>query len=91
MLEETKRSLNDDVLENGSTWNVDGLAFCGDNDDSTLEDDTTAEVDLSGDGEMVKLDNLRCARNARQEAGNLLEVAAELDGRSRSNTVSVNH
>ena len=78
VLEETERSLNNNVLEDGSTWDVDGLTFCGDNDDSTLEDDTAAKVDLSGDGEMVKLDNLRCARNARQEAGNLLEVAAEL-------------
>jgi hypothetical protein len=91
VLEETEGSLNNDVLEDGSTWDVDGLTFCGDDDDSTLKDDTAAEVDLSGDGEMVELDNLGCAWDARQEAGNLLEVAAELDERSRSNTVGVNH
>lgn len=91
VLEETERSLHNDVLEDGSTWDVDGLTFCGDNDDGTLEDDTTAEVDLSGDGEMVKLDNLRCARDAGQEAGNLLEIATELDERSGSDTVGVNH
>ena len=91
MLEQPQRTLNDDVLENGTRRNVDCGAFCRNDDDSSFECNTAAKVDRTGDGQVVKLNNLGDRRNAVLEAGNLLEVAAELDERSRAEAVGVNH
>ncbi|KFY19362.1 hypothetical protein V491_04478 [Pseudogymnoascus sp. VKM F-3775] len=58
MLEQPQGALNDDVLEDGSRWDVDGASLRSDDDDSSLERDAAAEVDRAGDGEMVELEDL---------------------------------
>lgn len=91
MLKETEGTLDDDVLEDGSRGNVDGLTLGGNNDDGTLENDATAKVDGTSDGEVVKLENLGNGRDAALEGGDLLEVVAELDEGSRAEAVGVHH
>lgn len=82
MLKQTQATLDDNVLEDGSWGNVDGLTLCRHNDDGTLEDDTATKVDRTGDGEVVKLNDLGDAGDALLEVGHLLEVTTELDQRS---------
>ena len=89
VLEQPQRTLDDNVLEDGTRRNVDGGTFGCHNNDSTLEGNTTAQVDGTSDGKMVKLDNLGDRRDARLEAGNLLEIAAELDERGRAKSIGV--
>ena len=90
VLEETERTLDDDVLEDGSRRNVDGLALGGNDDDGALEDDATAEVDGTSDGEVIEFEDLWDGRDARLEAGNLLEVAAKLNQGSGAEMIGVN-
>lgn len=90
MLQQSQRSLDHDVLEDGSGRNVDGAAFCSDNNDRALESDSSAEIDGSGDSEMVKLDNLGDAADALLKIRDLLEVVAKLDERSWAETIGVN-
>ena len=84
MLEQAERSLDDNVLKDGARRNINGAALGGDNNNGTLECHTTAQVDRTSDGKVVKLENLGDGRNVLLEVGNLLEVAAELDQRSVS-------
>lgn len=79
MLKQTQATLDDNVLEDGSGGDINGLALGGDNNDGTLEGDAAAEVDGTGDGEVVELDDLGDGRDALLEVRNLLEVVAELD------------
>ena len=81
MLQQAQAALDDDVLEDGSGRDVDGLALGGDDDDGALEGDSAAEVDGARDGEVVELDDLGDAGDALLEVRHLLEVAAELDER----------
>lgn len=74
MLEDPQATLYNNVLEDGTGRNVDCAVFCSNYDDSTLEDDSTAEVDITSDGKMVKFDNIGNATNSFLELGNLLEV-----------------
>lgn len=91
VLQEPQATLYHHVLQNRSWWDIDGLAFCCDNDDRALEGNAATQVDSTSDGEMVKLDNLGNAGNARLKAGDLLEVAAQLDERSRAEAVRVHN
>ena len=91
MLEETEGTLDNDVLEDRSGRNVDGLALSSDNDDSTLADNAATKVDSTSDGEVVKLQDLGDGGDAGLEGRNLLEVVAELDERSRAEAVGVHH
>jgi len=91
VLKETEGTLNNDVLEDGSGRNVNGLALGSDNDDGTLADDAATKVDSTSDGEVVKLQDLGDGGNAGLEGRDLLEVVAELDERSRAETVGVHH
>lgn len=86
MLKQSERTLDDDVLEDGTRRDVDSGALSRNDDDGTLEGNATAKVDRTGNGQMVKLDNLGNGGNTGLEAGHLLEIAAELDqgGRVRS-------
>ncbi|KAI6876546.1 putative UTP--glucose-1-phosphate [Hortaea werneckii] len=71
LLEQSQAALHNDVLQDGAR----------------RDHDTTAEVDRTSDGQVVKLKDLGDGSNAGLEAGDLLEVAAELDERSRAETV----
>jgi len=89
VLENSQATLDNDVLEDRSRWDVDGAVLSSHNDDSTLEHNATAKVDITGNSEVVKFDNVRNATNPLLELGNLLEVTAELDERSRAKSVGV--
>jgi hypothetical protein len=91
VLEETEGTLDDDVLKDGTRRDVDGLALGGHDDDGALADDATAEVDGTGDGEVVKLEDLGDGGNAGLEGRDLLEVVAELDERGGAEAVGVHH
>ena len=87
VLQQTQASLHDHILKHRSRRDIDGLAFGGHNDHGALQGNTTTQVDLSSDCEMVELNDLGNVRDARQEAGDLLEVASKLDERSWAETV----
>lgn len=91
MLEETEGTLDDDVLEDGTRRDVDGLALGGDDDDGTLADDATAEVDSTGDGQVVELKDLRDGGDTGLESRDLLEVVSKLDQRGGTEAVGVHH
>jgi hypothetical protein len=84
MLEESQATLDDNILEDRSWWDIDGGAFVGDNDDGTLESDITSKVNGTSDGQVVQLQDSWDGWNAALEVGNLLEVGSELDKRSWS-------
>ena len=86
MLEQTQATLHHNVLQNRPWWDIDRRAFGGDDDDGALELHATAEIDRTGDGEMVELEDLGDRRDAGLEAGDLLEVGAELDERCAAET-----
>lgn len=90
MLQQSEGTLNDNVLQDGSGRNINGAAFCSNNDNRTLESDTTTEVDSASDGQMVKFDHLWDATNTLLEVGDLLEIVSELNERSWTETAGVN-
>ena len=55
----------------------------------TLENDAAAEVDISRDSQMIKLDNVGHTANSLLELRHLLEVTAKLDQRCRSEAVGI--
>jgi hypothetical protein len=67
MLQQSQGTLNNDVLEDRSGRNVDGATFCCNDDDRTLESDSSSEVDRSSDGQVIELDDLWDAANALLE------------------------
>jgi hypothetical protein len=79
MLKQAQATLHDDVLEDRSRGDVDGAAFCRDDDDSALERHTTAEVDSTSNGEVVQLQHLRDGGDSLLEVRDLLEVTTKLD------------
>ena len=89
MLKKSQGTLDNDVLQDGSGRNVNGAALGGNDDNRTLEGNASAEVDGTGDGQMVKLNHLGDAANALLEVGDLLEVIAKLDERSWAETAGV--
>lgn len=89
MLKDSQATLNNDVLEDGTRRNVDCAVFRRNNDDSTLEDDATAEVDITSNSEMIKFDNVGNAADTLLELSNLLEVGSELDERSWAESVGI--
>lgn len=82
VLEQAQAALDDDVLQDGSGRDIDGAALGGNDDDSALQRDTAAQVDGTGDGEVVQLDDLGDGGDVLLEVGDLLEVATKLDERS---------
>jgi len=56
------------ILEDASIRNIDPLTFIGDNDDSSTKGDVASKVNISGNRQVVKLENL----------GDLLEPLLEL-------------
>jgi hypothetical protein len=91
VLEKTEGTLDDDVLKDGTRRNVDSLALSGHDNDGALADDATAEVNGTGDGQVVKLKDFGDRRDARLEGRDLLEIVAELDEGSRAEAVGVHH
>lgn len=81
VLQEPQATLHDYVLQDGSRGDVDGLTLGSDNDDGTLEGNTTAQVDGAGDGQVVELDHLGDRRDALLEVRDLLEIGSQLDER----------
>lgn len=53
VLKQTERTLHHHVLKNRTARNINSLTFSCDNDDGTLEYNTTAKVDLTSNGKMV--------------------------------------
>src|SRR5882757_7010852 len=90
MLQQSQGTLDYDILQDGSWRNINGAAFCGDDNDGAFESDTPTEVDSSSNGQMIKLDDLGDAADALLEVRDLFEVVAELDERSWAEAVGVN-
>lgn len=89
MLQNTERSCNDNVLQHRAVGDVNLLALLADTDDSALESDALAEHDVTGDGQMVKLQNLGHVGNSLLEIADLLVVATELDERRTAKSAGV--
>lgn len=81
MLEQTERALDDNVLKDGARRNINGLTLGGNNNDSALEGDATAQVHSTSNGEVVQFENFGDGGDMLLEVGNFLEVTAELDQR----------
>lgn len=79
MLEQAQGALDNNVLEDRTRRNVDGAALGGDDDNGALEGDAAAEVDGTGNRQVVELKNLGDRGDVLLEVRDLLEVAAELD------------
>ena len=90
VLQQSQGTLDYDILQDGSWRNINGAAFCGDDNDGAFESDTPTEVDSSSNGQMIKLDDLGDAADTLLEVRDLLEVVAELDERSWAEAVGVN-
>jgi hypothetical protein len=71
MVENSKISRHDFVLEDGPWRDVDPLALVGDDDDCALENDSPAERHVAGDGKVIQLDDVGNARKARQKFADL--------------------
>ena len=82
MLKQAQATLDDHVLKDGSWRDIDGLTLSRDDDDGAFKGDATAQVDGTGNGEVVKLNDPRNAWDALLEVRDLLEVISELDKRS---------
>lgn len=91
MLQDPQASLHNNILQGASRWDIDGATLGGDNDDSTLQDNASGKVHISGDGEMIELDDLGDGRDALLELCYLLEVCAELDQWCRTEAVRIHH
>ena len=89
MLQNAQATLNDAVLQHRSRWNINRAALRSDNNNCSLQSDITAEVNRSGDGQVVQLDNARNARDALLEVRDLLEVASQLDDWHSAKAVGV--
>lgn len=79
VLQQTQATLDNDVLKDGSRRNVNGGTFCCHDNNGALQNDTTAQVDVTSDGKVVKLDNLGDGGDVLGKVGDLLEVATQLD------------
>lgn len=89
MFQDAQGSLHNAVLKDGTRRDVNGAAFRGHNDDSSLELHVAAQVDGTGDGEVVQLDNARDAGDVLLEVRDLLEVGTELDDGDTTEAVGV--
>ena len=90
MLKQSQGTLHNDVLQDRSGRNINGAAFCSNDNNRTLKCDSSAKVDSTSDGQMVELDHLRDATNALLEVRDLLEVISKLDERSWAEAAGVN-
>jgi hypothetical protein len=89
VLEDSQATLHNTVLKHGSRGNVNGAALGGNNDNGSLEGDVAAEVNRSGNSEVVQLDDAGNTGNALLEVGDLLEVGTELDDGDTTEAVGV--
>lgn len=89
VLQDSQASLNDTVLKNRARRNVYCAALRSHNDDSTLQGDIATQVDGTGDGQVVQLDNAGNAGNTLLEVRDLLEVRSKLDHRHTTEAVGV--
>ena len=89
MLQDSQAALDHTVLQDRTRGNVDRAALGGDDDDGTLQGDIAAEVDSTGDCEVVQLDDARNAGDALLEVRHLLEVRSKLDDGDTAETVGV--
>lgn len=55
MFKKPQATLHNHVLEDGTRWNIDRLAFSGNDNDSALECDATTKVDSASDCQVVQL------------------------------------
>lgn len=67
MLKQAQATLDNNVLEDRSRGDINGLALSRHNDDGALQCDATAQVYRTSDGEMVKLNYLGDAGDALLE------------------------
>ena len=79
MVQNSKISRHDLVLQDGPSWDVDPVPVVGDDDDSPPETDASAEGDIPRHGEMIKLQHVWNGTKPGEEGGDLLEVSAEFD------------
>lgn len=79
MLQQPQTSLYDNILQDGSRRDVNCTAFRGDDDDCSLEDNTSTQIHGAGDGQMIELQHLWDARNTLLEVADLFEVGSKLD------------
>lgn len=89
VLQDPQASLNNTVLENRARRDVYCAALRSHNDDSTLQGDVATQVDGTGDGQVVQLDDARNAGDTLLEVRNLLEVGTELDHGHTTEAVGV--
>jgi len=87
VLKDAEGTLNDNILQNRAWRNVDGTVFSRNNNDRSLQDDTSAEVDITSDRQVIKLNDVGNAADTLLELSHLFEVAAKLDERSRAESV----
>lgn len=79
MLQDAQIAGNDSILQDRAIWNVNGLSVVNNDDNSSLQGDVSAKTDVTGDGQVIQLQNLRHVRNSLLEVVDLLEVRAQLD------------
>lgn len=80
------------VLEDAAIRDINALALIRHNDDSPAQGDITAEVHISSDGQVIKLQNLGDLLESLLELLDLLEVVAELDnGSGLEHALGVDH
>lgn len=79
VLQDTEGAGDDHVLQHRAVGNVDLLALLADTDNGALESHALAEHDVTGDGQMVQLQNLGHVGDSLLEVRHLLVVASQLD------------
>lgn len=79
MLQNAQVSSDDNIFQDCSVWNVNGLTIVDNNDDSALQGDISAKVDVTCDGQVVQLQDLWHVRDSLLEVVDLLEIRAQLD------------
>lgn len=82
MVQDVEVTGNDLVLQDRARGNVNVRASVGDNDHSALENNIRAKRNISGNGQVVQLQNVGWVVEAGQKVVDLLEVVAQLDQRN---------
>lgn len=84
VLNDVKFTGDNFVFENGARGDVDTSAMVGDDDDSALESDFSAEVNVTGDGELVEFEKIGNGGKSVVVGRDVFEVRAKLDDGSRA-------
>lgn len=79
MLQNAQVSSDDNIFQDCSVWNVNGLTVVDNDDDSTLQGDISAKVNVTSDGQVVQLQDLWHVWDPLLEVVDLLEIRTQLD------------